>query len=879
MAANAGKLGSKLLPTEDAHLSGPLDLLNHEDNGNWRHGVVVYALPHMNWYRVQLSDGGGTLGCCSADSSGGQLPIGVRSKSMIAAGNNVVVWCPPSGSIGIIVGSWPRITSDAKYSLPDWVQAGGGAGFLREKAYYLPLKLFDKSSGIYNFANSRPLDQTSLDWGYVTETGIAIHMDPFMAYMRVNEMCGLFLNYWDSYLRLAGMQMDIMAPGFDMVSRDDEGEIQDYVGGIVYPWEGLGLFKNGEAVNDTFEPRDVQREKLKTRFDEKDGEEGIQSFHRYREYGGYLGQGRQRMIVVPGREEGKQRFEDDPKENPDFGVFRESIGLDGSYLLQSAKQIIIGKRVLIPVPKQVKLPEDPKGDSKEEDNYKFSGTHGGGKEHKIGSVDTSAAGDDAHLLQMAAFLDIMAYEHNWRPLHAFHYHELDYTVPEQTDAASSGPTRVMEKLNFGELSSKSHLPKPDAKQVKVDERYGEVDYFEREAGIALLPDGGIMLYDGYGSEVRLVGGNIEFTCPGDARLLPGRNLIGLGGDDIIMRAHNSLDLTAGNKDLRLKAEKNLQILGGNDGSGGVLIESKASSQSFDFDNKIGEEVGMGGVTIKSKAGFTALAGEMYLRTGRGDLGSGAIVLDSTKGSTGVELKGQQVNAFAASRVNMYIGPRDENSNVSAAHSFEANSVALNGTLGVIGRAIVADGITCGGTVLAKNAYQTVSSSEDVIPNAKSSSVQVPVNAIREAEEQLKIQGKNLHDSVFVKGLYKEKQPGNDDTIEQIAFSFRDTLSGDQYNAQTFKLAESRWQTMVRLGLGEGGDAWDEPVVTYQGNKQLPWPGKKKWEDEETILQLEELTLFDAENGVDKDRTSEEYEDPKISGSTTDTPKNAYKVIN
>jgi len=165
-----------------------------------------------------------------------------------------------------------------------------------------------------------------------------------------------------------------------------------------------------------------------------------------------------------------------------------------------------------------------------------------------------------------------------------------------------------------------------------------------------------------------------------------------------------------------------------------------------------------------------------------------------------------------------------------------------------------------------------------VPNAKSSSVQTPVTAARTAEESLQDTGENRHESVFVKGLYVDKRPGNDDTIEQIAFSLRDDINNEQYNAQTFKLAESRWQTMVRLGLGEGGSQWEEPAVSYQGRDLLPWPGKKKWEDEETLLQLEQLNLVDTENGVDKDRTSEEYEDPKISGSIADTPKNAYTVI-
>jgi hypothetical protein len=45
-------------------------------------GVVVQAVPHYNWYKVQLGDGLGTIGCCAGAPDGLQL-FGPRFLGMI----------------------------------------------------------------------------------------------------------------------------------------------------------------------------------------------------------------------------------------------------------------------------------------------------------------------------------------------------------------------------------------------------------------------------------------------------------------------------------------------------------------------------------------------------------------------------------------------------------------------------------------------------------------------------------------------------------------------------------------------------------------------------------------------------------------------------
>src|SRR5207244_2245705 len=79
-----------------------------------------------------------------------------------------------------------------------------------------------------------------------------------------------------------------------------------------------------------------------------------QPFFRYQEYGGYLGQAHTRSVAIPPEGGEVNRFSD---KTAIPGVFREVIGLDGTYALESAKRIVLAKRSLIPIPKRVKPAE------------------------------------------------------------------------------------------------------------------------------------------------------------------------------------------------------------------------------------------------------------------------------------------------------------------------------------------------------------------------------------------------------------------------------------------------------------------------------------------------------------------------------------------
>lgn len=837
-------------------------------------GVIVHSIPHLNWYKVQVGEGGGFIAACFIEHSS-FIPLGVRSTSPVPPNSQVLVYKPRGTTYGLILGVIPPRLEDGSIVCPDWLVQGGQSGLKRELAYKYPLK---NMRGFIDFSGQRPVDGTSLEWGRMAETGVGLLVDSFQAYLRVNEQCGLFLNFYDSYCRLAGVQLDISSMVHEESVRDDEGESRYFKGIAAYPWEAIGLYAAGESFTKEYSDKDVQYNKAFATVDLPEGEEDVQPFYRYQEYGGYLGQGHLRLIGAPTRTSGKRRLQD---KEPDEGLFCESIALDGSYSLRSAKLIHIGKRCKIIVPREIRLAEDGKGDDAAADNYRFSGKFGSGTEHKI--EDLKIKDDVKHMRRAAAVLDIIAFQVNWKALHPFHYHQGDYDTPQEGQQSKTFQ-RVQDNLDFGVLDKQAYMDDPQPKKLKIDHRYNEVEYFERESFLVFHDDGSVQLGCGYGSSLIFAGGNVRIDTPGDIQLCPGRRALMLGGE-IVLRSKGSVDISSSNKDVRLKADRNMQLLAGNSGRGGLLLESKGRGELQTYENKIGEDVRGSGIVLKAAQSVCAVLGKnVYLRTGGPELGGGDILLDADQGKRRVQVYGREFNVYAQRAVNFYYGPINESSSVNKVYHFGLNNCIIDAKLIVRGKifGVRGSGIILDGGVFGTKSFATAGVMADrkgmflgQVPGGFAGLIAAATSAADQAVEQLKDAGQQLHQASVVQKFYGSEQIGNDKQLSRIQFSFRDDDSGKQYRVDGLKWPEARWQQLARLGGGSGGTTWEETPVSYQGRQLYPWPGREKWLTEQVFLQLESNKFFDAGKGHSKDRP---YEESELSGWKSTTMASGFKLI-
>jgi hypothetical protein len=600
------------------------------------YGRIVDYVPFAHYYRVQLDRGGGVVQATPILQASHEFAT-VRELNTYTVGTGVwVIWHPHMQN-ALILGSAPDFGHDARHGHSDWVSQGSRVGLNVDDVFKFPFQLA-LAGGVIDWSAGRPIDALhGGDWGAAAYTGLSFFLDPFMVYMRVDEETGVWGFYDDQLLRVAGHNLQMRSAGHDRTDHDDEEEFNSIQAYTPYLWEARGGFSRKDTRKASDGSSKLWREVAAINVQQgtphysylEPAIDNQQAMHRYRQFLGYLGQGRKTTLFLPcppvkhasvdqittdnaTGEYDEYQFStnvlavDDRVKFP--GVYEENVGLDGSLATRSAKSIILSKRLLIPEPKRVKEDPDLAGDR--HTNYKANGVYGTGEAHKIGDI-AYPIGTHQNLTQAAAFLDVYAHAFNWKGVHPFEYHGKDWYMPEESEYPYADE---MGRGNppFGALRSGHYLLAPVPVALKVDDRYGQVAYFPNDSYIALLDDGGIVIGDGYGSEIRMTGGNIYRTAPGDLYDLSGKNTVCWAGHDWIARANFSAELDANKCNVRIKADNKVMIYGGNQTCGGVLIESKAPGIAFEtvtnpFAAPVGEISQSGGLRNDLQVAFNPLS--------------------------------------------------------------------------------------------------------------------------------------------------------------------------------------------------------------------------------------------------------------------------------
>lgn len=799
-------------------------------------GRIVDSIPHIHAYKVNVEGLQTSLICCDLAHSS-LLSIGAKSIHNYPVGTGVVLIRFPQCDFGIILGAVPdpKILTDSGFA--DFIVQGNPIGLRYAPIYQYPLYAAP-GTGAANWACQRPLDSLNIgEWGAFTETGLGVFLDPFMAYMRVNEATGLFLFYLDQLTRLAGKNLQIRSSGHEQEILNDENELYSYEGFAVYPWENRGFFNLIPSLPQIRRfPPEIQQyyapfySRLEPVFDRQI------PFHRLMNFRGYLGQGESRFVALPGYYanicgsiEGS------------MGVFAEHISLTGKYTLRSAKSITLAKTKFIPVPKQIQRPEASYGDTKT--NYCFSGlanTSAADTPPVLQDVTFNALYDpysyDYGDLNACRLLDILAYQFNWEPYHPFTLHKYDWFVIEEAQIPGS---ELLFVPLFYLLAFNTRMPAPFALPHYVDHRYGHVRYFMSEALLHFADDGSIVLADGYGFELRTSGGNAFISAPGDIWLLPGRNLNTWAGSDIILKARNSADLSATLRDVRIKAERNCMVLAGNSGCGGILLESRADVIASNFDNVIGEDVAFGGVMIVCrKSQFTAFSKHMLLSTNvkkygdsemlgesipppdtdNGEFIGGPIVIDAGPGQAGsVIFYSKNFIRRAARAVDVFVSGNSYNFNLA---DFNANY--LHGSVYIDGRLLVNESILSKGSIYSGD--KVVGNGDSFLKKLENlTNYESIFNVFSSTKDNL-----DNYANITKTSGRELIEVGKASLAE---FSFRNT---QQYRTQSLRLYESRWQQLARL-TNMTLPTWVEKPVTQLNKPAIdaltyPHPGRTIWTD-------------------------------------------------
>jgi hypothetical protein len=160
-------------------------------------------------------------------------------------------------------------------------------------------------------------------------------------------------------------------------------------------------------------------------------------------------------------------------------------------------------------------------------------------------------------------------------------------------------------------------PEPAVSTEDIETYDGKQQTLFKNSSVFLMQeDGGLVIGDGYGAEIRMNRGKVTIASAGDIYLQPGRDLVELTPGNRIMKVGDRVEITSTRDSIAIKAEDNLHMLSGNSGAGGsTVIENKAApvplTEVTQQQLERGQPVGSG-IMLKSEgAGISMLGSYIY----------------------------------------------------------------------------------------------------------------------------------------------------------------------------------------------------------------------------------------------------------------------------
>ena len=772
-------------------------------------GVVVRAFPGFAALDVRIGSSGMITHCVYAQGLAGSL-FGVKDASLPLEGSNVLVW--RSGGLAIAICAVANNISQVnmtKKGAPIKVATPGDDEEQWKAAFAMSsidkVAQDPKMPGRKLSDGHMPFGSLPGEWSQYSDFGPMLAVKHFSAAIRGSPLAKMEFHAFDDFVRLvsAGRFEHVLPGGYEWAYDDGGFCTRERV--VCSAWHELmgadeprKQFTRSPAGNDETRksPFQWQTKKLAPK-------------PRMSTYEGALGD-MFTMFTQNIRAEGGPWKWDEEKKTP--GLSRMTLSGDGGLTGTFVGGVHLQRGGRIPVPKRLKAPWDPEGDKVDEGEWPYS-------EHKAKKAFDWSENTDYKYARNLQYAD----EEAWRSKLVYQrFDELkkDFNTPDEADLAEQ---------------------KDQYDSLKSETKFGADK--DRKCGIRLEPDGSVVIYDAFGGEIYMRGGMITFACPKDIMLMPGGQLVGMAAD-VVLKAKNSVDVSATDKDVRIACKQNLHMY---TKEGGILLQSDADSDGVGFvedGDQQGEDVKSKGVLIKCQNGVV------------GVIAQHAVVRFYQKLLAKAVTEQGQVRIIA-----------------------ESFSAAMSGTF----KACVAEGAT--GLILG---------TRQVLVSAVSITIAAALSAniFKGAKILQPLMWAPVEDNVYdkVKTAFEKMysimvdevtaHPITVNMLNSIKFTFR---TARQYHTDQqehasheprskFGFAQPVWQFLKKQGyklLSSGSEEkWKED---WDADGTLPWPGKdardsalwtiSQWKN---VAMKDGVPLSNPRKGMDEDSgTSQDMEDKSL----------------
>jgi hypothetical protein len=573
------------------------------------------------------------------EASGKTVGFSGRTSTLHGVGSTVLAMTTPSIGVGhaVILGAVSTylgpVTSFGSPELTPSSPVGSFKDSISDSGLL--------NCNYYNFNAGRPVDVYPGETTMLNTLGCGLMVGTLQTSLISGLDCSVECHYLDALVRINAFNYEHNTAGAETGMFADAGDYTEIKRLNPYVIESLGGTEQYGAVpKQDAEDRTGYKRGATITGNYKLTDPSQIGWWRYSELNGYLGNLKLAFGTVPDLDSIRLATN---KEQDERGVFREHVDATGAYSVVSAKSIALIKDCFIPVPKQVYRPDDNRGDAAKD-------IESARTENETNAVDYEVSGyysDETGALVYAATSSDAAAFRTHRSLLNFRERSKDWMLFEideidllgfKDDIASTGFINAQDGIQAGQLFAKP----PKYGFLKINARE-EVKYFASRSMIMMHEDGSIHIQDGYGSSISMRAGCIDISCPGDITLRPGRNLVSMAGDSVSHIAGNDVELSANLGDVRIHADRNVSVLAGNNGSGGILLESKAeASNLYDQDTDIFKDPNNNaneyrGIWLKAPgASVGTLSKEAYIGNATDDC---AVYIDS--GQDSITMTGAQ----------------------------------------------------------------------------------------------------------------------------------------------------------------------------------------------------------------------------------------------
>ena len=843
-------------------------------------GTIHDVFSHTGAYIVRVPGGRTRMGVMLAEVS--DTPLGAREIRHLQIGDAVMCASNQQESWIYIMGAVPAAIYDPRFVVPDSLVMRSMVGILQDQMHNSPYA--KEKNDLANFSGGRPLDTLEGDWGFINELGVAVWLGKLMTQMRASDIAKMEMFWGDDLVRLFGWNFELFTGGRESRHYDDEGEYIEIDRWTPYGWESLGAYEHGEEIFEDNEGDSggAERGNEKSRYEPKEATQVM--VFRGQTLRGYIGNGiRDQLVAVPPDGTGLSKPDDEKLYR---GLSEIHQDIDGSVFVRSAKQVILEKSLIMPVPRQKKDPDDPSGDTGTGDNpnYNPAGVYGTGVQEREPYIWDDELRPDARNTDL---WDYQAYLFGKYGLNVLDDHEEDWTTPNASELKidDSENSEVDKELFTPPLDFQYVRNVPESGLITIDQRVGHtVRYYKTRSCFQLSDDGSVIIEDGYGSQIHMSGGNINITCQGDVVTRPGRSAVTWAPRDIINKAGWCNEMSASKGDVRVQGSNNVHVLAGDDTSGSLLLECRAKNKPSrdEWNGSLGSDIVSSGIIIKAPESAidiwskSVFAGTHKDESGRveinaGDFGRVVISADEI-GNEALSKFGALVSPSRSSGTQLNMEPGGKSRLISSL-DVVGNFGAWEGSYGV-------GNITMDGTIHAgRNAriagvIETTSLAAEAILHAGGIHVgESPVDGPDAPESEgssNEAEAESFRSDVYtefntVTIANPSNGAGTKALQDAIGFSFR-TSRQYKTDADDFIVFESRWQQLYRV---HGSLVkWEDPEVdSPEGTPTRPHPGNDSWKGSGHYKYSSTQPNVTLTTGVAKDRSEQTAEEAALTAGS------------